>query len=154
MPEKDEFTFDDQDGFPETDLSSAFAESEQSAPESPAATKSGQGVGGSRTRVLSLVLLLVFLCAAGAYYFMGLGGTDPELPKPPPQSKQAVSLPPQPVKTAAVPAPAPPTEVQAVSLPAAPAEPAPREMMFSIYSPPQKMAGRASREGGCSGPAS
>lgn len=35
MPEKDEFTFDDNDDFPETDLSDAFADAEQEASEPP-----------------------------------------------------------------------------------------------------------------------
>jgi hypothetical protein len=133
MPEKDEFTFDDNDDFPETDLSGAFADAEQEAPElssapeftdesetpaafdesdelmaeevAPAKTKGG---GGSKNRTLLLALLLVVVAAA-AYYFMGFGGGTSEAPAPPPKSKQVVAVPPpQPVKAPVAPAkPAP-----------------------------------------------
>lgn len=114
MSDKDQFTFDDGDDFPEADLSSAFSdgelEAENQAPEAQeeAAPKTkGKkikpakgGDGGSRTRVLLIILLLVAAAGAGAYYFMGLGETTPSVPTAPPaqQAKTAVALPPQPAK--------------------------------------------------------
>ena len=95
MPDKDDFTFDDSEEFPETDLSSAFEESELEAPEEPEPQKPSKGGGSSKTRPLLLVLLLVIAVAGGAYYFMGLGGTDPEVAKPPATVKKSVSLPPK-----------------------------------------------------------
>ncbi|MCK4536896.1 MAG: SPOR domain-containing protein [Desulfuromonadales bacterium] len=128
MPEKDEFTFDDNDDFPETDLSGAFADAEQEAlglsddpeppdaPETPGAfsetgemmeepppPRKSKGGGPSKSRTLLLVLLLVIVAAAGAYYFMGLGGMTSEPPVPPQKSQQVVAVPPpQPTKAPVV----------------------------------------------------
>ncbi len=106
MPGKDDFTFDDNDDFPETDLSSAFAEGEHEAPvlapEEPAPKqKRGRGGksrngGGSKSRIVLLVLLLVVAGGAGVYYFMDLGGTTPVAPQNPAPIKKVVALPPKP----------------------------------------------------------
>lgn len=105
MSDKDQFTFDDDDDFPETDLSNAFSDGEHEiegpsgevedplesfAAENEASEPVGKvkkskkpkkqkeaGNSGSRTKGLLLVLLLVVGGAAGAYYFMDLGGTTP-----------------------------------------------------------------------------
>ncbi|PLX84462.1 MAG: hypothetical protein C0614_05120 [Desulfuromonas sp.] len=123
MPDKDDFTFfdEEQQDAPKSDLNALFAESETSA-DSPAEPEAEQGTvdeapapkearpkragdGSSRTRLLLLVLLLVVLCGGGAYYFMGLGGTSPESAKQQAQAKKAepvkktVSLPPKPAAT-------------------------------------------------------
>ena len=53
MPDKDDFTFDDSEDFPETDLSSAFEESEVEAPEEPEPQMPvKKGGGSSKTRPL------------------------------------------------------------------------------------------------------
>ncbi len=121
MPDKDQFTFHDEDGFPvnsqsdrdgssdvglsdddlpETDFSTIFPEDEHSveAPEERdvAGVKAGDP---SRTRIMLLILLLVVAGASGAYFFLDLGGTSSvgtELVPAAPGTK-SVSLPPQPV---------------------------------------------------------
>jgi cell division septation protein DedD len=125
MADKDQFTFEDNDEFPETDLSSAFSDGEHEA-ERPVLDESAakpaakpESGSGSRTRILLIVLLLVVAGGAGAYYFMGLGGTSPSVPSVPvlaQKTAKSVPLPPQPVKapaaketTKAVPAPKPVT---------------------------------------------
>lgn len=108
MADKDQFTFDDDDDFPVTDLgdrqpspeeelhddelhddaftgadlSAAFSDGEHSAEELPEETPVAktQGGGSSRTRMLLMILLLVVAAGAGAYYFMDLGGTTPAVP--------------------------------------------------------------------------
>jgi hypothetical protein len=112
MSDKDQFTFDDDDDFPEADLSSAFSDGEveadnpapevQEKPEPTEEKKSkkttkSSGSGGSRSRSLLIVLLLVVAGAAGAYYLMDLGGTSPVVPTAPAQKAQKkVAVPPQP----------------------------------------------------------
>ena len=147
MSDKDRFTFDDNDDFPEADLSSAFSDGEfeadnpapdaQEEPE-PKAEQHGQRVkkvespsssGSSRSRILLIVLLLVVAGGAGAYYFMDLGGTTPVAPAVPAQRAQkTVALPPQPAKDpAAAPVKAEPAAKPvsvAVPPPPPPAQPA------------------------------
>lgn len=114
MTDKDQFTFDDDTDYLETDLSDAFSEGDFEA-DSPAPdpgdspdpeqddhvdrTDRSSGSGGSRTRMLLLVLLLVVAGAAGVSYFMGLGEVTPTVPTAPPAVKntqKTVALPPQP----------------------------------------------------------
>ena len=136
MSDKDQFTFDDNDDFPETDLSSAFSdgefeadnpapdvqkESEQAEVQKSRKAGKSSGSGGSRTRILLMVLLLVVAGGAGAYYFMDLGGTTPVVPTVPVPAQKAqktVALPPQPAK-------APPAKVQPASKPVSIAVPPP-----------------------------
>jgi cell division protein FtsN len=144
MPDKDQFTFDDDDGFqetnlddqknspasdladdfPEDDLSAAFSDGEHEAEtpiqeEAEPIVKSG---GGSTMRIALMVLLLVVAGAGGAYYFMDLGGTTlsvPTVPIPVQKAKKSVALPPPPAKTPVAPAPTPvpPTQAEEVSKP-------------------------------------
>ena len=128
MSDKDQFTFDDKDDFPEADLSSAFSDGEFEA-DSPApdvqqaleqaegnqSEKAGKssGSGGSRTRILLVVLLLVVAGGAGAYYFMDLGSSTPLVPTvvaPAQKAQKTVALPPQPAKPVSVPVPPPPAQ--------------------------------------------
>ena len=136
MSDKDQFTFDDNDDFPEADLSSAFSDGEFEAdnPAPDVQEKSEQveiqrsrkadkpsGPGGSRTRILLVVLLLVVAGGAGAYYFMDLGGTAPVVPTAPvpaQKTQKTVALPPQPAK-------APPAKVQPAAKPVSVAVPPP-----------------------------
>lgn len=141
MPDKDQFTFDDKDDFPEADLSSAFSDGEfeadnpapdvQQTPEqtevkhSKLAAKSS-GSGGSRTRILLIVLLLVVAGGAGVYYFMDLGGSAPVVPTvaaPVQKAQKTVALPPQPAKPVSVPVPPPPAQPAAQPVAAEPAKP-------------------------------
>lgn len=119
MPDKDQFTFDDDDGFPdpdlgeqnessELDLKTVFSESEYVAETSVQDYSEPQekGGGSSRMRILLMVLLLVVAGAAGAYYFMGLGGTSPSVPTvpvPAQKSAKSIALPPKPAQAPAVP---------------------------------------------------
>lgn len=168
MSDKDQFTFDDGDDFPEADLSSAFSdgelEAENQAPEAQeeaAPTTKGKkikpakgGDGGSRTRVLLIILLLVAAAGAGAYYFMGLGETTPSVPTAPPaqQAKTAVALPPQPAKpvptateeapkpvAVAVPPPPAPAPVAQPAESAVPA-PAPQAVVTETKATPEPAA--------------
>jgi hypothetical protein len=143
MSDKDQFTFDDKDDFPEADLSSAFSdgefEADRPAPDDQqtleqavgkqsktAGTSSGSG--GSRTRILLVVLLLVVAGAAGAYYFMGLGGSTPLVPTaaaPSQKAQKTVALPPQPAKPVSVTVPPPPAQPAAQPVAGEPAQPAP-----------------------------
>jgi len=141
MPDKDNFTFDDSDDFPETDLNDAFADGEYVNPDpdpeeegddqGETSKKPWSGGGDSRTRILLILLLLVVGVGAGAYYFMDLGGTTPTVPTVPiapervaavvtpqttpvpaqPSTEQAVSAESQPV-TVAVPVPLPPQSAE------------------------------------------
>jgi len=133
MSDKDQFTFDDNDDFPEADLSSAFSdgelEADNPAPDDQEASeqveeqtdgKDGKpsGSGGPRTRILLMILLLVVAGGAGAYYFMDLGGTTPVVPTVPVPAQKTVALPPQPAK-------APPAKVQPAAKPVSVAVPPP-----------------------------
>lgn len=147
MSDKDQFTFSDDDGFPETnlndekdspvtnlgdddfpetDLSAAFADGEHEA-EVPVQEEEPQpkvkSDGSSRMRILLIVLLLVVAGGAGVYYFMGLGGTTPTVPTvsvPAQKATKSVALPPQPAKAPAKKV-APPVKVAAVPAKAEPA---------------------------------
>jgi len=158
MPDKDDFTFDDNDDFSATDLSSAFEESEQQAPpEPPEGKKPSAAKGSSRSRTMLLILLLVVAAGAGAYYFMGLGETTPEVVKTPPPVKKTVALPPkpaqapapEPVKTPETPEqkpevaklavpPPPPAEPAKVEQPATavPEKPAAEKAVAKVEPPP------------------
>jgi len=122
MPDKDQFTFDEEDDFPETDLSGIFGDAEEEAetdeeeafepsvaeqasadplaPEEadkPASSEqeppgSQQKGGGSRTRILLLILLLVMAGAAGLYY-MRLPEESPFETEAVPTSQQVVAVP-------------------------------------------------------------
>jgi len=136
MSDKDRFTFDDNDDFPEADLSSAFSDGEfeadspapglQEEPEQVKGQKSRDtdkpsGSGGSRTRILLVVLLLVVAGGAGAYYFMDLGGTAPVVPTvpvPAQKAQKSVALPPQSAQV-------PPAKVQPAAKPVSVAVPPP-----------------------------
>ena len=132
MPEKDEFTFDDDDNFPETDLSDAFADAERETPESmddpeppeifeetedvmedPPPPDASEGGGGSKSRTLLLLLLLVVIAAAGAYFLMSPEGMTPEAPDLQKTSKQVVAVPPQPAKVPVPVQPAPQQSAEA-----------------------------------------
>ena len=133
MSDKDQFTFDDDDGFPETnlgdqenspisdlpadedsseaDLSTSFFDDEHEVEtqiqEEPELIVQK---GGSVLRLALLVLLLVVIGGAGVYYFMDLGGTTPSAPAvqvPAQKAKKSVALPPQPAKAPAKTAVAP-----------------------------------------------
>ena len=141
MSDKDQFTFDDKDDFPEADLSSAFSDGEfeadnpapdvQQALEQTEAKQSkkvdkSSGSGGSRTRILLIVLLLVVAGGAGAYYFMDLGGSTPVVPTvvaPAQKAQKTVALPPQPAKSVSVTVPPPPVQPAANPVAAEPAKP-------------------------------
>jgi cell division septation protein DedD len=144
MADKDEFKFDDDDTFPDTDLSGAFSEGEQAAPEEPEYPMTIKKSGGSKTRVLLLLLLLV-IAGGAAYYFLMM--EEPAPPPPPP--RKAVAAAPKP---APVPAPAPVAPTQpavaaggqaqvAVPPPAPPAAaPAPAVATSVAVAPPPKPA--------------
>jgi len=143
MSDKDQFTFDDKDDFPEADLSSAFSdgefEADRPAPDDQQTLEQAEGKqsktagtssgsGGSRTRILLVVLLLVVAGAAGAYYFMGLGGSTPVVPTaaaPSQKAQKTVALPPQPAKPVSVTVPPPPAQPAAQPVAGEPAQPAP-----------------------------
>lgn len=101
MADKDEFKFDDDDTFPETDLSGAFSEGEQTASAEPEYPMTIKKSGGSRSRLLLLLLLLVVAGGGGYYYFMMM-----EEPPPPPSPPPRVAVAPKPA-SAPVPPPAP-----------------------------------------------
>jgi cell division septation protein DedD len=136
MSDKDRFTFDDNNDFPEADLSSAFSDGEFEA-DNPAPgvqeepepverqqskdTDKSSGSGSSRTRILLVLLLLVVAGGAGAYYFMDLGGTAPVVPTvpvPAQKAQKSVALPPQPAQV-------PPAKVQPAAKPVSVAVPPP-----------------------------
>jgi cell division septation protein DedD len=127
MADKDEFKFDDDDTFPETDLSGAFSEGEQSAPEEPEYPMTIKKSGGAKTKLLALLLLLV--AGGGAYYFFMM--EEPAPPPPPPKkavvtaSAPALVPAPPPAPVAAPAAPAAPPVTAAVAPPPQPATPAP-----------------------------
>ncbi len=157
MSDKDRFTFDDNDDFPEADLSSAFSDGEfeadnpapdaQEEPEPKAEqhgkrakkAESSSSSGGSKSRILLIVLLLVVAGGAGAYYFMGLGGTTPvapTVPAPAQRAQKTVALPPQPAKDPA----AAPVKAEPVAKPvsvAVPPPPPPAQPAASMADPAQ-----------------
>ncbi|NJC88057.1 MAG: SPOR domain-containing protein [Desulfuromonas sp.] len=133
MADKDEFKFDDDDTFPETDLSGAFSEGEQTAAPEPEYPMTIKKSGGSKSRLLLLLLLLVAAGGGGYYYFMMMEEPPPP-PSPPPRvaavSRPAPVPPPAPAPAAgqaqvAVPPPPPAPAAVAVAPPPKPAVPAP-----------------------------
>lgn len=138
MADKDEFKFDDDDSFPETDLSRAFSDGEQAAADEPEYPMTIKKAGGSRTRTLLLLLLLVVAGAGGAYYFLMMEEPAPpakvvaaapkKAPAPVPVSPPPAAAPatPTPVPVAApVPAPATPVTAAVPPPPQPEAKPAP-----------------------------
>jgi cell division septation protein DedD len=142
MTDKDEFKFDDDDAFPETDLSDAFSEGEQSAPEEPEYPMTIEKTGGSRTRILLLVLLLVLAGGGAAYYYLMM-----EEPAPPPPKKVVAAPKPAPAPApVAAPTPASPATVGTPpSPPAAPpaAAPAVKPEAVTVPPPPPPVAAAA-----------
>lgn len=168
MADKDEFKFDDDDTFPETDLSGAFTEGEQAAAEEPDYPMTIKKSGGSKTRLLLLLLLLV-VAGGGGYYYLMMDEPEPQpqslpqkvvapAPKPavpaaPPESaapaggQSAVAVSPPP------PAPAPAPAAVAVAPPAKPPEsapavapaaaPAPAKPAVTVAPPPPKPEAKA-----------
>lgn len=113
--DKDEFKFDDDDSFPDTDLSGAFSEGEQAAPEEPEYPMTIKKSGGARTRLLLLVLLLAVAGGGAYYYFMMM-----EEPVPPPSPPPRVATPAPKPAPVPVPPPAPAGEQAQVAVPAPP----------------------------------
>jgi len=99
------------DGFPETDLLASFADGEHSAEESAEddlGAKAQDG-GSPKQRPLLMILLLVAIGAAGAFYFMDLGGTAPTVPTvsvPAQSDSETVALPPKTIPVPPAPSPA------------------------------------------------
>lgn len=126
--EPEDFVLSDDDDFPETELDT-FPDDEEvdGVPVQDVSDLKVAGGSNSRVRSLLIILLLVALGGAGAYYFMDLGSTTPSVsnvPAPAQTSKKAVALPPQPAET-----PASRTTAGAVTKPVSvpvppPAEPA------------------------------
>ncbi|TLM65738.1 MAG: SPOR domain-containing protein [Deltaproteobacteria bacterium] len=149
MADKDEFKFDDDDAFPETDLSGAFSEGEQAAPEVPDYPMTIKKSGGNRTKLLA-ALLLVLVAGGGAYYYFVMNKPAPP-PSPPPRKpvavapKPAAAPVPQPAAPAAgqaqgpaTPPPAKPGAVAQVPAPVPAPAPAPAPVAVA---PPPKPAG-------------
>lgn len=121
MADKDEFKFDDDDAFPETDLSGAFSEGEQSVvtggeQEYPMTFKK---TGGSKLKLLLGLLLVVLVAGGGGYYYFVMSKPAPLPQSPPPR---------RPVAAAPKPAAVPP--------PAAPAVPAAGQAQVAVPPPP------------------
>jgi hypothetical protein len=90
------------DGFPESDLSASFAEGEHSLdqPDDDAPGAGSPDGGNPKQRSLLMILLLVVIGAAGAFYFMDLGGNATKVPTvsvPAQTDSKAVALPAQPM---------------------------------------------------------
>jgi hypothetical protein len=123
MADKDEFKFDDDDAFPETDLSGAFSEGEQSVvtggePEYPMTIKKA---GGSKLKLVLGALLVVLVAGGGAYYYFVMSKPAP-MPSPPP--RRPVTAVPKPVTAPPPAVPAAPAAGQAhVAVPPSPAKP-------------------------------
>ncbi len=128
MADKDEFKFDDDDTFPDTDLSGAFSEGEQAAPDEPEYPMTIKKSGGSKTRLL-LGLLVLVVAGGAAYYFLMMEEPPPP-PKPP--AKKAVVAP--------KPPPAPAAVASTPAAPAQPAAPAGSSAQVSVPPPPVKPA--------------
>ncbi len=145
MSNKDQFTFSDDDDFPETDLSSAFSEGEHAAELQPQEKPEpkGKGDGGGRMRILLMLLLLVVAGAAGAYYFMDLGGTTPMVPAVPvlaQKTTKSVALPPQPANAPSAPVQTGPAEKPiTISVPPPPVE-QPAESASDKQAPAKEIA--------------
>ncbi len=117
MSEKDEFTFDDNDHIPETDLSGVFADAEEESrdvishpdmaddfagkAEPPEDFRKAKDGKGQKSRMLLLILLLVVAAAGGVYYFAGFGDMAPEPVTLQQASRQVVVVSPPPAKTPA-----------------------------------------------------
>ncbi len=102
MPDKDDFTFDEKDDLSKADLSSTIEGTEQQKePETSHGKMSATAKDDARPRPLLLILLLVVVAGVGAYYFMGLGGTTPEVAEAPPTAKKTIALPPKPAQSTA-----------------------------------------------------
>jgi len=129
MADKDEFKFDDDDTFPETDLSSAFSEGEQTAPDEPEYPMTVKKAGGSRIRILLLLLLLVIAGAGAGYYFLMM-----EEPAPPPPPVKKVVAAPKPAAPAPVPSQSPPATTT-VPTPTAPAPAKPEAKPATVSAP-------------------
>lgn len=149
MADNDQFTFDDDDGFPETtlgkakqpeqsglsddevfsetDLSAAFADGEHSAamPEEDPPDANAKSAGNSRTKLLLIILLLVVAGGGGAYFILGLDGSSPSVPTvavPAKPVAKVVAVPPKPAQNAAAPGNAEPgKQTVTVSVPVPPA---------------------------------
>lgn len=135
MADKDEFKFDDDDTFPDTDLSGAFSEGEQAAQEVPEYPMTIKKSGGMRTRLLLLALLLVIAGGGGYYYFMMM---EEEPPPPTPPPKKVVAPAPKP---APVPPPAAPAgEPAKVAVPVPPPPPAATTPAPAPAAPPAAVA--------------
>lgn len=175
MPDKDQFTFDDDDDFPETnpggrkdslesylgtddnspeaDLSGVFSDGEHEAekPMNEEPEPKAKGGGSSMMRIILMVLLLVVVVAAGAYYFMGLGGTTPSVPTvlvPAQKTKKSVALPPQTAKAPVVPAKAPviPTQAGEAAKPVTVAVPPPPPPAETEVTAAEKTADKAAEK--------
>ena len=107
MADKDEFKFDDDDAFPDTDLGDAFAEGEQAVPTEPDYPMTIKKSGGSRMRLILLLLLVVLAGGGGAYYFLVMNEPPPP-PKPPAKKAVAAKPAPKPAPAPVAPAPAAP----------------------------------------------
>ena len=123
MADKDEFKFDDDDAFPDTDLGNAFAEGEQVVPTEPDYPMTVKKSGGSRMRLVLLVLLVVLAGGGGAYYFLVMNEPPPP-PKPPAKKAVAAKPAPKPAPAPAAPAPASPAGGTSTASAPAPAKPA------------------------------
>jgi len=135
-----------EDDFPETDLGAAFSEGELVSKEEELDEPESKvkGSGNSRTRVLLIVMLLVIAGGAGAYYFMGLGGTTPSVPTvpvPAQKTTKSVALPAKAAQAPAAPVKVEPTaKPVTVAVPPPPAEPAPKisptKKSVAVVTPP------------------
>jgi len=136
MADKDEFKFDDDDSFPETDLSSAFSDGEQTAQEEPEYQMTIKKAGGSRIRILLLLLLLVVAGAGAGYYFLMM--EEAQAPAAPPAKAVAVAPKPAPAPVPVPPPPAKPAAPEQPAPAAAPVTPAPTKPVTAAVPPAPK----------------
>jgi len=122
MADKDEFKFDDDDTFPDADLSGAFSEGEQAAPDEPEYPMTIKKSGGSKTRLL-LGLLLLVVAGGAAYYFLMMEEPSPP-PKPPAKKADVAPKPAPAAPVAAAPAAAKPAVAPTTVAVAPPPKPA------------------------------